>query len=404
MSEDKRDFNQGQPKEAIGVLAQPSRDTGGTFHYTQALIEALGRYSKFKERLLILKNDAFDLKLKDNGFRCIPFNVRPTTFFEKLSRLLLISLPSMKFLENVHQDYQAFAHRPMRLLINPIVSLSVVFSKTPFITIIHDFQDRYYPQYFKFQDRLRRKLVNKCLAQGALFIVCESDCVKKDILKFLKVPEQKIRVIVSPPPSYLRACDVLEEFLRTIQHKYELPKEYLFYPAQFWPHKNHIRLVKSLAYLKEKYQIKIPLVLVGSSLDHFENVRCEINKSNLQEQIKYLGYVSDEEIVCLYKLAKALIVPSLFESMSLPVWEALSWGLPVLASKVCALPEQIGRAGIIFDPFSTEDMGEKIYQVWMDRSLREKLIGYGFARIKTLTLEHYAQQWDEVIEQSLCVN
>lgn len=402
MSKNKRNIKQGQPKEEIGILAQSSRDAGGAFHYTQTLMEALSQYSKFKEELLVLKGDDFDLK-GENGLRWVSFTVKQTTFLEKLSKSLFIKFSSLKFLGK-SQDFESMADRRIRLFINPIASLAVVFSKIPFITIIHDLQDRYYPRYFNLKTRLRLKLVNKCLAQRSVFIVCESECVKMDIVTFLKVPEQKIRVIVSPPPSYFSRREVPQEPLRAMQQKYQLPLEYLFYPAQFWPHKNHIRLVHSLAYVKAKYQIEIPLVLVGASLDHFDNVWHEVKKLNLEGQIKYLGYVTDEEILYLYKLAKALVIPSLFESMSLPIWEAFSLGLPILASNVCALPEQIGKGGIIFDPFNIEDMGEKIYQLWMDRSLRQELIEYGFEKTKTLTLEHYAQQWDEIIEQSLCMN
>jgi glycosyltransferase involved in cell wall biosynthesis len=92
-------------------------------------------------------------------------------------------------------------------------------------------------------------------------------------------------------------------------------------------------------------------------------------------------------------------MPTLFESVSLPIWEAFYLGVPVVSSNVCALPEQVGDAGLIFDPYNIEDMAEKIYKVWKDNALRQELIKKGYERIKDLTLENYAKQWKSVIEE-----
>jgi glycosyltransferase involved in cell wall biosynthesis len=71
----------------------------------------------------------------------------------------------------------------------------------------------------------------------------------------------------------------------------------------------------------------------------------------------------------------------------------------VVSSNVCALPEQVGDAGLIFDPFNIEDIAEKIYNIWVDENLREELVRKGYNRIKDLTLENYAKQWEDVIEE-----
>ena len=73
----------------------------------------------------------------------------------------------------------------------------------------------------------------------------------------------------------------------------------------------------------------------------------------------------------------------------------------MVSSNVCALPEQVGDAGLIFDPFNIEDIAEKIYNLWIDENLRAELVQKGYNRIKDLTLENYAKQWEDVIKEAL---
>jgi glycosyltransferase involved in cell wall biosynthesis len=103
----------------------------------------------------------------------------------------------------------------------------------------------------------------------------------------------------------------------------------------------------------------------------------------------------------LYKLATALVMPTLFESVSMPIWEAFHLGCPVVSSNVCALPEQVGDAGLLFDPNNIEDIAEKIYIIWNDENLRQELIKRGSERVKNLTIENYAEEWKKILEEAL---
>ncbi len=121
----------------------------------------------------------------------------------------------------------------------------------------------------------------------------------------------------------------------------------------------------------------------------------------MQDQVFHLGYVSDKEIVALYKRATALIYPSLAGPTNLPPIEAMILGTPVLCSNLFAMPEQVGAAGLLFDPFSIGDMAEKILRLWTDNSLRQQLVQRGYEQVKDLTQENYARQWETVIETAL---
>lgn len=149
--------------------------------------------------------------------------------------------------------------------------------------------------------------------------------------------------------------------------------------------------------LADKYNLGIHLILVGSKQNNFENVMKTIKELKLENRVKYLGYVPEEDMPYLYKLATALVMPTLFESVSMPIWEAFYLGVPVVSSNVCALPEQVGDAGLLFDPNNPIDMAEKIYMIWTDKELRKKLVKKGEERVKNLTIENYAKQWEQLI-------
>lgn len=379
----------------IGILALSSKEDGGVYQYTLSLIEAVKNYlHNEKYRYIQITNEQFP-KILSN---CITIKTKKSDPLLKLKRAFHIIF-GIK-LGDLLGSYNHPKIKELDLIISPIISFLPYHMQKPYIVTIHDFQHKYYPDFFTLRERISRKIVYKT-AKKANIVVCESNYVKSDIMKFLKVDEAKIKVIPSPPPSYITQTKIEEEQLLDVKRKYNLPKKFLFYPAQFWFHKNHIKLLQALALIRGNYNEKIDIVLVGSKKSNFENTILEIKKLNLENSVKYLGYVPQNEMPYLYKLATALVMPTFFESVSIPIWEAFYLGIPVVSSNVCALPEQVGDAGLLFDPIDVENMAEKIYRIWTDESLRRELVQKGYERVKNMTLENYAKQWEKIIEEIL---
>ena len=127
----------------------------------------------------------------------------------------------------------------------------------------------------------------------------------------------------------------------------------------------------------------------------------EIKQLELERQIKYVGFVENEDMPYIYKSSTALVYASLFDPNGIPIYEAFVMGCPVVSSNVCALPEQVGDAGLMFDPTDIDDMADKLYTIWIDKKLREKLIKNGFNKLGGLSTEIYAQKWIDLISESL---
>jgi len=372
----------------IGMLTIASPDSGGVFQYTLSITEAIKKIteSSNKYEVIQIRNESFP-KVFDKEYI---IKNQKTPIGLKIRRIIH-AFTGIK-IGNLAPDID------VDFIISPTISLLPFHMKKPYSVTLHDFQQEYYPDFFTFRERIARKIIYKT-GLHANVIICESDYVKQDIIKFLNIDENKIKVLPSPPPSYLQTMEIKNENLLAIRKKYDLPEGYIFYPAQFWYHKNHINLLRALKYIKDKYNLEIPLILVGSKKNNFENVMNEIQSLGLGQQIKYLGYVPDKDMPYLYKLATALVMPTLFESVSMPIWEAFYLGCPVVSSNVCALPEQVADAGLIFDPYNIEDIAEKIFIIWTNENLRNELINKGFERVKDLTIENYTKEWEKILEE-----
>lgn len=379
-------------KSKVGILTLISKDNGGLYQYVLVLMTAFVNYSK--------KNDYVIIKKRKGGENMavneITYNDKKNDFLLKLRRFIF--MVSGVRIGDIAYDFDNSFNPD--LIICPSTTLAPSYIGKPYIVTIHDFQHKYYPGFFSFKERIFRDLVYKKAGQKAARIVCESNFVKKDIIKFLNIPEEKIAVLTSPP-LYTDNDFAIEndEKLLAIQRKYSLPAHYLFYPAQFWFHKNHINLIRALGNIKFNRGIRIPLVLTGTKKNNFQITMEAVEKTRLFGQVKYLGYVPDEDMPYIYKLSRALVVPTLFESVSMPIWEAFSLGVPVICSNVCSLPEQVGDAGLIFDPNSVDDIADKIYNIWDSQQIREELVKKGYERIKHLSLENYAAKWEELINE-----
>jgi glycosyltransferase involved in cell wall biosynthesis len=372
----------------IGILTLSSPDSGGVFQYTLSILEAMKEISEVSNNyeMIQIGYENFPKILK----KCFIIEKQKTPIGLKVRRLIhtFTGIKIGKLAPDIDVDF----------IISPIITLLPYHMKKPYIVTIHDFQHKYCPEFFTIKEKISREIVYRT-GKKANLVICESNYVKQDIMKFLNIDENKIKVLPSPPPFYLSKLEIKTENLLKVKRKYNLPENYIFYPAQFWYHKNHINLLRALRYIKDKYNLEIPLILVGSKKNNFENVMNEIQNLGLSQQVKYLGYVPDEDMPYLYKLATALVMPTLFESVSMPIWEAFYLGCPVVSSNVCALPEQVADAGLIFDPYNIEDMAEKIFIIWTNENLRNELINKGFERVKNLTIENYAKEWEKILEE-----
>ena len=379
----------------IGIIPFIEKSSGGSYQYNLTLLETLTGYLK-EYRYLVLRNAEFP---KTPSTVDVDLGMG-TSLLLKIK--MLIYIHSGIKLADFKKTFKIKQYdKDIDFIISPVVSLIPKCLDKPYILTIHDLQHKYYPGFFSLKDRIVREYMYNISAKYAKLIICSTEQVKKDIQRYLKVPGAKIRVIPFPPPLYIRSFLYDQKNSAMVKKKYRLPEKFLFYPAQFWYHKNHLNLLRALGYLKKKLHEDIPLVLVGSKKNSYGSVMREAEKLNIKGNIYYLGYVPEKDIPYLYQLSYTLVMPSLFEGLSIPVWEAFFLGTPVVASNACSTPEQVEDAGLLFNPYDIKDIADKIYQIWRSKRLRDTLIKRGYKRIKKLTIQNYADRLKAIIKEVL---
>jgi glycosyltransferase involved in cell wall biosynthesis len=281
------------------------------------------------------------------------------------------------------------------ILIAPIYSLALLHTTKSFAFTLHDVQEYHYPQNFSWAQRKWHGSVLLRLSRRADRIVCESKYVKSDIVRILNVPDEKVAVIAAPP---LR--QVLGEFgsaeLENVRSRLGLPNRFVFYPAQFWPHKNHLRLIDAFKQVVVQ-EPDLKLVLTGKKLYDYVTVMRAVKEAGLEDSIQHLGYIEQADLQAIYYLAIALVMPSLFESVSIPIYEALQAGTPVAASNILSFPEQVGEAGLLFDPFSSVSIAESILKLVNDTELAKTLGKKGREKMAAMTPQRYCSQLQELL-------
>ena len=275
----------------------------------------------------------------------------------------------------VHFPYQSFVRCNLPMVYNP-----------------HDLQHLHYPQFFSQEEIAWRETVYPAGCRRAQAVVAESKWAKDDIVRQYGVAPEKIYVIPRGSPTELYE-PLTDEVSTEVKRKFRLPRTFALYPAQTWTHKNHIRLLEAIAWLRDRDALLVNLICTGKQNDFWPTIKRHINELRLGKQVRFLGFVSSTELRVLYHLAQFVVVPSLFEGGGFPVLEAFREGVPVTCSDVTSLPEYGGDAVLLFDPTSVESIAAAIRRMSTEPELRARLRQRGTDRIRLFTWERTAKMY-----------
>lgn len=276
-----------------------------------------------------------------------------------------------------------------------------VYCNLPTVYNPHDLQHLHYPQFFSPEEIERRENVYPAACRAAHTVVVASEFVKRDVVRNYGLAGDKIQVIPWSPPE-ITPANPAENDMNFLSKKYELPRPpFALYPAMTWEHKNHIRLLEAVALLRERENLRVNLVCTGHKNAFWSNIERRLGELQLEEQVKFLGVVSREDLSALYLQAQFVIIPTLFEAASAPLFEAWQHDVPAACSSVTSLPEQAsGGAALLFDPFSIEEIAAALKMMTTDENLRESLRAKGAGRLRDFSLERMARAYRAVYRKA----
>ena len=216
--------------------------------------------------------------------------------------------------------------------------------------------------------------------------------VGRELVRFLyRIPQERILAIGMPTPK----TDVAASPALAAQ----LPRPYLFYPAQFWPHKNHVNALLALRAIRNRHGLDLDLVFTGSDQGNLDYVRSVAEREGLSDNVHFLGFVADSDLAGLYAGAFALFYLSFFGPDNLPPLEAFARGCPVIASDIAGHRAQLGDAALFADPALPESAADRVVELNRAPHLRETLIARGKAVADALTVESYLVKMRSALDQ-----
>jgi glycosyltransferase involved in cell wall biosynthesis len=220
-------------------------------------------------------------------------------------------------------------------------------------------------------------VIYRYFCNQASVVSVTSTWMKNDLVKQYRLSPDKIAVVPLAPVLDFYPEPTAVDLQRT-RVALSLPESFAFYPAQTWPHKNHLGILKALKSIRDRHQRDIHFVFSGlKDVFYYGEIEPYVRKHGLQHIVHFVGFVSPLEIRVLYRLAKCVIVASKFEAASFPLWEAFQAGTAAGTSNVTSLPAQAADAARLFDPNDEQQIAAVLLRLWDDDDLRATLIARG---------------------------
>lgn len=325
-------------------------------------------------------------------------------YLENLKRALVKYYPQNEYKfftrgENLPEDVD-LVHFPY---FEPFFLALPIYKKYLTVVTVHDLTPivfkKHFPRGLKGEIKWQ---MQKYALKKANAIITDSNCSKKDIIKRVGVPAERVSVIYLAAGEEFKIIHNSEFIIRNLRKKYNLPEKFVLYVGDVTWNKNLPRLVEVVK------SINVPLVMVGKALvseDFDRNNPWNKDLVKVQDLAKddkniiRLGFVPTEDLVTIYNLATVFVMPSLYEGFGLPILEAMSCGCPVITTKQGSLGEVAGDAALYVDAYSKEDMTKGIKEVFENPILQKKLMLEGLKRINEFSWKKAAGETLEVYKK-----
>lgn len=355
--------------------------------YIRNLVHHLALIDRKTEYILLCRpNDRGRIALPSQNFRLIDEPSDPYSAAEQVR--IPISL---------RRERVDLFHSPHYLLPPLINCRSVV--------TIHDCIHLMFPQYLP--GRLTHwyaRVQMWTAAHRSDRVLTVSETSKQDILRRFRIPADKVTVVYNAIDERLAAPPAPEDFDR-VRDRYQLKDPFALYVGNIKPHKNLERLIEAFRELRREARFEsLKLVIIGDEISRYQGLRRAVHRHKLHKHVRFLGFVPPATLAVLYRLARVFVFPSLYEGFGLPPLEAMYLGTPVVTSNVSSLPEVVGDAAVLVDPYSPSSIAEGMRMALTDEVLRAKLRDGGMARAREFSWEQSVAQihrvYIEVLEGS----
>lgn len=385
----------------IGVFLGAVPGQGGMFQYSLSLLEALVSLHGVSNKVVAAFFDgAWKPYVEAVGAKALALHAdggEPFTLGRLWRTACLPIAPWRKGLWRLDPVARAMVAEQCDTWFFPAQDHWAYLAPVSAVATIHDLMHRYEPQFPEVSRWGRYflreyRFSNVCRAAKAVLV--DSELGRTHVIDSYGLDQKRLFALPYLPPRYIFEEAVPKDFDR----RYRLPSRFLFYPAQFWRHKNHDRLLQALAIVRRSCP-DIALVLAGPKRHEYEKLAKRIEELGLQGRVIFPGYIPDVDLPEFYRRARALIMPTFFGPTNIPPLEAFVCGCPVAVSNIYGMPEQLGNAAVFFDPRSVEEIATAIKSLWLDDELCRQLSEKGRRRISKWGQKEFTERLRSIISE-----
>ena len=360
---------------------------GGNESYATNLIEALAEIDQTNRyTLYVTRKEAVDRFTN----RWPNFSVRSTLPHTPIVRIPLILSAELR-------------RQPVDVL--HVQFTAPPFSPCPVVVSIHDLSFEHLPETFKWRRRNQLKATVRRSARAAARVIALSEHARQDIIETYGLAADHVRTIpLAASDRFHPVTD--EDELKRVRQTYGIEGEYILTVGAIQPRKNLARLIAAYARLqKSRPEVNLPkLVFVGKCAWLFEETLRTIKELQVTESVVLTGYVPENDLPALYSGALCFVYPSYFEGFGLPPLEAMKCGAPVITGNRTSLPEVVGDAGLLVDPFDVDALGAAMNRLIRDSELRAELTTKGLERAKLFDWRKTARQTLAVYQEAVGIH
>jgi hypothetical protein len=317
----------------IAIIGEHNKDGGGSYHQSFKTHTILSKIKEFKFKFLVISSEQ---KLREASQDSIYYNTNfiDQLFFFFYSSKLLKSILKKFNIENRFEKF--LKNQDIDLIFFLGCSrLSLFCDKLDYVTYVYEFHHISrpdLPEYKGWSDFDFREDILQSHVKKSLSVIVDTQKKYDELLKYYRCHEKKINII--PLTSNIIEKVEKKKTISDVINKYiNNNKEYYFYPAQYWSHKNHFYILRALLNLNKQKNKLTKFVFTGHRKNNFQYLRKKMNEFSLGDQVTFFEYLNDEDIKILYKNCKALVMPSLVGYSSLPLYEAFYFEKPIFYSK-----------------------------------------------------------------------
>jgi glycosyltransferase involved in cell wall biosynthesis len=376
---------------------------GGVTAYTLGLLEGFantGNGCRFRLFVNRANKEVFANFRSRNNFEILVIDDRLFALRSRVSRAtsLACSRGLHKFASSlVFENIREFMDEESDVLYTPTPVLRSFNNCKPTVLSMHDIQHLHHPEFFSWPRRVSRRVTYGLSARHASYLQASSHYIKRDLLEhFPWLSEEQIEVIPSGALVEKFASPAAAD---SLSEPHLLPERFLLFPAQLWPHKNHLTVLKALKQIEVKHGMKIPLVLTGEKFSAAREIFKFVADQSM-DYVRYLGKVSYREMIALFQKAAFMITATLHESSSLPVLEAAAAGTPIICSRIPPI-EELGQVLQLnfFEPLDVDGLARLTCALWKDEKTAASQAAYNSGRIGFYSWENTARKYVKPFER-----